>query len=154
MKIRGADIARCAMTAVIAAACIVAPGCASVETTQTQPGIRETIHYLEIVTPQVDETCRALAAARGVTFGPPIAELGNARTADLPEGGAIGVRAPMRGTEEPVVRPYVLVNDINAALKAAEAAGGTVALPPMEIPGRGTCAIYILGGNQHGLWQR
>ncbi|MEO0630653.1 MAG: hydroxylase, partial [Planctomycetota bacterium] len=40
-----------------------------------------------------------------------------------------------------------------AAVKEAEAAGATIALPPMELPGEGTCAIYILGGIDHGLWE-
>ncbi len=112
------------------------------------------VQYLEIVTPLVNETCDALAHAHGVVFSEPIAEFGNARTADLEDGGRIGVRAPMRDTEEPVVRPYVLVDDIEAAVKAAEAAGAKVALPPMEIPGgQGTFSIYILGGIEHGLWQ-
>jgi predicted enzyme related to lactoylglutathione lyase len=111
------------------------------------------VQYLEIVTPSVNETCDALAHAHGVVFSEPIAELGNARTADLEDGGRIGVRAPMRDTEEPVVRPYVLVDDIEAAVKAAETAGAKVALPPMEIPGQGTFSIYILGGIEHGLWQ-
>ena len=111
------------------------------------------VQYLEIVTPSADETCKALAAAHGVEFGEPIAEFGNARTADLVNGGRIGVRAPMRATEDPIVRPYVLVDDIEAALKAAEEAGATVALPPMPIPGQGTFSIYILGGIEHGLWQ-
>ncbi|MEM8835198.1 MAG: hydroxylase [Planctomycetota bacterium] len=111
------------------------------------------IQYLEVVTPAVDETCKALAEAHGVTFSDPVPELGNARTADLASGGRIGVRGPMRDTETPVVRPYVLVDDIHAAVKAAEDAGATVALPPIEIPGQGTFSIYILGGIEHGLWQ-
>lgn len=61
------------------------------------------IHYLEIVTDEVDAVCAAYAAANGVAFG--------------------------------------------------ESAGGQVAHPPMEIPGRGTFAIYIQGRIQHGLWQ-
>jgi predicted enzyme related to lactoylglutathione lyase len=112
-----------------------------------------TVQYLEIVTPSVDETCNALAQAHDVEFTEPIAALGNARTADLKGGGRIGVRAPMRDTESPVVRPYILVDDIEASVKAAESAGGAIALPPMEIPGQGTFAIYILGGIEHGLWQ-
>jgi hypothetical protein len=112
------------------------------------------IQYLEIVTPMVDETCGALSETHGVEFGDPIAELGNARTADLADGGRIGVRAPMRETEEPVVRPYLLVDDIDAAVKAAEKAGAEIAIPPMEIPGQGKFSIYILGGIDHGLWQR
>ena len=112
------------------------------------------VQYLEIVTPSVKETCEVLAEAHGVVFGEPIAEFGNARTAALSDGGRIGVRAPMRATERPVVRPYVLVDDIEAAVKAAEKAGAEVAMPPMEMPGgHGTFSIYILGGIEHGLWQ-
>ena len=111
------------------------------------------VQYLEIVTPSVNETCDALAKAHGVTFSEPIAEFGNARTSKLKDGGRLGVRAPMRETEMPVVRPYLLVDDIEAAVKAAEAAGATVAMPPMEIPGQGKFSIYILGGIEHGLWQ-
>ena len=113
------------------------------------------IHYLEIVTKEVDAVCAAYAAVNGVQFGEPNAGLGNARTAALPGGGMLGVRAPLRDTEEPVVRPYWLVDDIEAAVASAVKAGGKVAHPPMEIPGLGgTFAIYILGGIDHGLWQR
>jgi uncharacterized protein len=112
------------------------------------------IHYLEIVTEDVDAVCAAYAAAHAVQFGKADAGLGNARTAGLPGGGSVGVRAPLHETEQPVVRPYWLVDDIEAALKASVEAGGEVAHPPMEIPGHGTFAIYIQGGVHHGLWQR
>lgn len=111
------------------------------------------VHYLEIVTPSVEETCKALSEAHGVAFSEPIAELGNARTAELSGGGRIGVRAPMHDAERPVVRPYVLVDDIEAALKAAQDAGATIAVPPMKIPGQGTCSVYVLAGIDHGLWE-
>jgi len=111
------------------------------------------VHYLEIVTPDVKATCRALEELHEVSFGEPEAGLGNARTAVLSSGGLVGVRAPMRADEEPVVRPYLLVEDIEAAVAAAEAAGGEIAHPPLEIPGRGKFAIYFLGGIQYGLWQ-
>lgn len=110
-------------------------------------------HYIEIVTEEVDAVCAAYAAANGVEFGEPVTELGNARTAALAEGGLVGVRAPMHETEEPVVRPYWLVDDIDASIAAAVEAGGEVAHPPLEIPGHGTFAIYIQGGIHHGLWQ-
>ena len=77
------------------------------------------IHYLEIVTMEVDAVCAVYAAANGVQFGKPDAGFGNARTAAMPGGGLVGVRAPMRDTEEPVVRPYWLVDDIKAALDDA-----------------------------------
>lgn len=59
----------------------------------------------------------------------------------------------MHAAETPVVRPYVLVEAINSAVKATETAGAKVAVPPMEIPGQGTFSIYILGGIEHGRWQ-
>jgi glycerol-3-phosphate dehydrogenase len=84
------------------------------------------IRFLEIVTPDLDKTCETLAAVHGVTFGEPTPELGNARTASLKGGGVISVRAPMRATESPVVRPYLLVDDIAAAVKEAEARGAVI----------------------------
>lgn len=111
------------------------------------------VQYLEIVTREVDAVCAAYASALNVRFGEPDAGLGGARTASLADGGIVGVRAPLRETEDPVVRPYWLVADIHAALAAAVKAGGRIAHPPMEIPGHGTFAIYVQGGNDHGLWQ-
>jgi predicted enzyme related to lactoylglutathione lyase len=111
------------------------------------------VQYLEIVTKDVDAVCAAYAAAHNVQFGDPVAGLGQARTAAMAEGGLVGVRAPLRETEQPVVRPYWLVDDIDAAVAAVVQAGGQIAHPPMEIPGHGTFAIYVLGGNDHGLWQ-
>lgn len=111
------------------------------------------LHYLEIVTPDVGAVCATYAAANQVTFGAPDARLGFARTAALPGAWLIGVRAPLHETEAPVVRPYWLVEDIHAALAAAEALGCVVAHPPLDLPGLGTFAIYIQGGIHHGLWQ-
>ena len=111
------------------------------------------VHYLEIVTTEVEAVCAAYAAANGVQFGTPDAGLGNARTAKVAGGGLVGVRAPLSDVEEPVVRPYWLVDEIASAVAAVVAAGGVVAHPPLEIPGHGTFAIYFQGGVQHGLWQ-
>lgn len=111
------------------------------------------IQYLEIVTSHPDQTCAALAAQHGVIFSEPTAALGNARVATLSNGGRLGVRAPMRDDEEPVVRPYLLVDDIEAATKAAEDAGAQFAMRATAIPGHGMFAIYFLGGIQHGLWE-
>lgn len=111
------------------------------------------IHYLEIVTPEVDATCAAYEQLQEVTFGKADPGLGNARTATLSNGGIIGVRAPMHESEAPVIRPYLLVNDIDKAVAAVVNAGGEIAHPPLEIPGYGKFAIYFQGGIQHGLWQ-
>lgn len=112
------------------------------------------VYYLEIVTKEVDQVCAAYSAAGGVTFGKPDAGLGGARTAPMAGGGLIGVRAPLRETEAPVVRPYWLVKDIKAAVAAARKAGGQVAVEPTEIPGHGKFAIYLQGGVDHGLWEK
>ena len=112
------------------------------------------IHYLEIVSKERDPVCAAYAAAIGAQFGKPDARLGNARTAAPPEAGMVGVREPMHPSEEAVVRPYWLVDNISAAVAAVVSAGGEIIHPPLEIPGLGTFAIYAQGGNQHGLWER
>lgn len=111
-------------------------------------------YYLEIVTANVDAVCAAYTAATSAKFGDPVAALGNARTAPLDGGGFLGVRGPLHATENPVVRPYWLVEDVEAALAEAVSAGGEIAHPAMEIPGYGTFAIYNHWGVQHGLWQR
>ena len=111
------------------------------------------VHYLEIVASDVDAVCAAYEAANGIKFGSADPLLGGARTAPLPDGSSIGVRGPLRDTEEPIVRPYWLVDDIAAALDAAAKQGAFVAHSPLEIPGKGTFAIYIQGDVDHGLWQ-
>ncbi len=111
------------------------------------------IHYLEIVTPDVDAICATYARIHDITFGEGDPVLGGARTARLANGALIGVRAPMHETEEPVIRPYSRVTDIEHAVAAAAEAGAEIALPPMELPGHGQCAVLIQGGVQLGLWQ-
>ncbi|MEM9744417.1 MAG: hydroxylase [Pseudomonadota bacterium] len=111
------------------------------------------VQYLEIVTPAVDALCAQYAAAHSVTFSSPDAALGGARTARLGDGALLGIRAPLREDEAPVVRPYMLVDDLEAAVAAAQEAGATLALPPMELAGHGRCAIVIQGGIDCGFWQ-
>ena len=111
------------------------------------------VHYLEIVTKDVDAICVTYEQLHGVTFGEREAGLGGARTAPLLGGGMLGVRAPMHEAEEAVVRPYLLVDDIESAVADAVEQGGEIAHPPLELPGHGTFAILIQGGIHHGLWQ-
>lgn len=111
------------------------------------------VQYLEIVSPDVDTLCKTYSQVYGLQFGKPDASLGNARTADLPNGAMLGIRAPLRSNEQPIVRPYFLVDDVEAAVSTAAESGAQVALPPMPLPGHGICAIVIQGGVEHGLWQ-
>lgn len=112
------------------------------------------VHYLEIVTPDVEVVCEQYSKAYGSTFSEPDASLGGARTSELDGGWKVGVRAPMHEAERSVVRPYFLVSEIVESVKAAETAGATVAVPPMEIPGHGSCAIVMKGDIETGFWQK
>jgi hypothetical protein len=111
------------------------------------------LQYLEVVTSNVAGVCSGFEAAQGLKFGPIDPDLGGARVAPLPDGSSIGVRAGLRETEMPIVRPYWLVEDIQAALDAVARCGAVVAHSPLYIAGKGTFAIYIHGGVDQGLWQ-
>jgi predicted enzyme related to lactoylglutathione lyase len=113
-----------------------------------------TIHYLEIVSTDVDALTALYQRVHGLRFGEPDADLGGARVASRPDGSLVGIRAPLAAHEQPIVRVYLAVEDIEAAAKAAEAAGAMVAYPPTRQGQRGSFAIVIYGGVQHGLWQR
>ena len=110
------------------------------------------IHYLEIVTQNVDAVCAAYEKSTGAQFCAPEELLGNARVADI-AGGRIGIRAPMHETETPVVRPYFLVDDVENTLENVVKTGGEIIHAPLEIPGFGKFAIYVQGGNQLGVWE-
>lgn len=111
------------------------------------------VYFLEIVTPDVNAQCKILSFATGTDFSGPVPELGNAMIADMADGGRVSVRAPMGDQEQPVTRPYMLTDNIHAAVKAAEDAGAMIMHAPLEIPGQGIFAIYMLGGVEQALWQ-
>lgn len=112
------------------------------------------IHYFEIVSNDVTAQCSAMEQAHGLSFGEPVADLGQARVAEAPDGSLIGVRAPLAEHEQPITRTYLAVEDIASAVEKAEAAGAMIAYPPTQQGDTGTWAIYILGDAQIGLWQR
>ena len=119
----------------------------------TDKGSVMKIQYLEIVTKDVDAVCELYSQIHAVQFGDAEQNLGGARTATLADGGMLGIRAPLRPTEKPVVRPYMLVKDIKASVAAAAKSGAEIAMPPTEIAGHGQFAILIHGGVESGLWQ-
>jgi predicted enzyme related to lactoylglutathione lyase len=111
------------------------------------------VHYLEIVTVDVQAACELYSKLYGWQFSPVTPELGGAHVADLPDGLLCGIRAPMHEAEKPVVRVYVRVEDIEAAVQRLEGTGAEIALEPVDLPGHGKIAIYIHGGVEQGLWQ-
>ena len=112
------------------------------------------VHYLEIVSDDVDTLIALYQRMHGLAFGPPDADLGQARVATRADGTLVGIRKPLAAHEQPIVRTYIAVADIQEAVKNAEACGALVAYPPTPQGQRGTFAIVIHGGVQHGLWQR
>lgn len=139
---------------VLTAAMALLTGCRTMQNPVQKGPTNMGVHYLEIVCNDVDAQRAALERAHGLTFGPPVADLGQARVAKFPDGSLIGVRAPLAEHEQPIIRTYLEVEDIAKAVKEAEAAGAMIAYPPTQQGDTGTWAIYILGDLQIGLWQR
>ena len=129
--------------------------CQSTSQTIKEKGDKEMqIHYVEIVSSTVDKQCKALEQIHGLSFGPEVQDLGQAKVAKTENGALIGVRTPLAEHEQPIVRVYFEVNNITEAVKAAESSGAVIAYPPTKQGKTGTWAIYILDGIQYGLWQR
>jgi predicted enzyme related to lactoylglutathione lyase len=112
------------------------------------------VHYLEIVSNDVDTLTALYQRMHGLAFGPPDPDLGQARVATRTDGTLVGIRKPLAAHEEPIVRTYLAVEDIQQAVKQAEDSGATIAYPPTRQGQRGIFAIVIQGDVQHGLWQR
>ena len=112
------------------------------------------VHYLEIVSNHVDTLTTLYERMLDCSFGPPDRDLGEARVATRSDGTLVGIRKPLAAHEQPIVRTYLAVEDIQRAVKKAEDSGAIVAYPPTQQGQRGTFAIVIHGDVQHGLWQR
>lgn len=112
-----------------------------------------TLHYLEIVTDDADALIALHERVHALSFGPPDPDLGQARVATRQGGTRVGIRRPLAAHEQPIVRAYLAVDDIELAVKTAAEHGAIVAYPPTRQGQRGTFAIVIQGGVQHGLWQ-
>jgi predicted enzyme related to lactoylglutathione lyase len=112
------------------------------------------VHYLEIISNDVDTLTGLYERMHAFSFGPPDPDLGQARVATQADGTLVGIRRPLAAHEQPMVRAYLAVEDIQEAAKSAEGSGATIAYGPTEQGRRGTFAIVIHGGVEHGLWQR
>jgi predicted enzyme related to lactoylglutathione lyase len=112
------------------------------------------VHYLEIVTDDVDTLVGFYQHVHGLSFGPPDPDLGQARVATQSDGTVVGIRKPLAAHEQPMMRTYLEVKDIQQAAKNAEESGATIAYPPTRQGDHGTFAILIQGDVEHGLWKR
>ena len=111
------------------------------------------MQYLEIVSDDADRLTELYERVHGLSFGAPDPDLGQARIATQADGALVGIRRPLASHEQPIVRVYIAVPDIHEAVKQAEAVGAMLAYAPTRQGQRGTFAILIHGGVQHGLWQ-
>ncbi len=111
------------------------------------------VHYLEIVSNDVEALAGLYERLYGLSFAPPDPDLGQARVAGQADGALVGIRKPLAAHEQPVVRTYLAVQDIHQAMKKAEESGATIAYPPTRQGNQGTFAIVIQGEVEHGLWQ-
>jgi predicted enzyme related to lactoylglutathione lyase len=116
--------------------------------------LKMAVHYLEIVSNDVDALTALYQRMHGLSFGPPDPDLGQARVATQADGSLVGIRKPLAAHEQPIMRTYLAVEDIQQAVKEAEHVGAAIAYPPTGQGQRGTFAIVIQGDVQHGLWQR
>ena len=112
------------------------------------------VHYLEIVSTDVDTLTALYERLHGLSFGPPDPDVGQLRVATHADGTRVGIRQPLAAHEHPIMRSYLAVEDIQQAVREAEDQGATIAYPPTRQGQRGTFAIVIQGGVEHGLWQR
>ena len=119
-------------------------------TGKARPGI----HYLEIVSNDVDTLCATYERVHALSFGPENPDFGHARVAVRPDGSPVGIRRPLAEHEQPTMRTYLEVVDIHKAVEEAESAGAIIAYPPTRHGELGTFAIFIQGDVEHGLWQR
>src|SRR5258708_38185808 len=121
--------------------------------------VRETkskmaVHFLEIVSNDVDRLTGLSQLMLGVSFGPPDPDLGQARIATQADGAVIGIRKPLAAHEQPIMRTYLAVEDIQQAGKAAEESRAMIAYPPTHQGNQGTCASTSQGDGERRLWQR
>jgi predicted enzyme related to lactoylglutathione lyase len=111
-----------------------------------------TISHIEFPADDVERAKRFYAAIAGWEFG---------EMAGIPgfwlfrtgaeAGGGIGKRDETVGK---VVRVYIDVDDLDAAVAAAQANGGTVVTPPSPVPGQGRFAALLdPEGNEIGLFE-
>jgi predicted enzyme related to lactoylglutathione lyase len=113
---------------------------------------RGTIRHIEFPADDIERAKRFYGAVAGWEFG----EMeGNPDywmfRSGNESGGGLGRRGETVGA---VVRVYIDVDDLEGAVAAATANGGSVVTPPSDIPGMGRfAAVRDPEGNEIGLYE-
>ena len=72
---------------------------------------------------------------------------------ELPGGGTGGIR-PTQPTESPSSLSYIRVGDLEKARVRVQSEGGTIVLPPVDVPGMGSFFWFkVPGGPILACWQ-
>ena len=111
-----------------------------------------TISHIEFPADDIERAKRFYAAVAGWDFNEMEGIPGYWLFRTAPEtGGDLGVRGETVGD---AVRVYIDVDDLEGAVEAATANGGSVITPPSDIPGQGRfAAVRDTEGNEIGLYQ-
>ena len=111
-----------------------------------------TITHIEFPADDIDRAKRFYAAVAGWEFNEMPGMDGYWLFRTSPDaGGGLGKRGESVGD---VVRIYIDVDDLEGAVEAATANGGTVLTPPSDIPGQGRfAAVRDPEGNEVGLFE-
>jgi predicted enzyme related to lactoylglutathione lyase len=107
------------------------------------------LDHAEIASMDPAATQKFMETALGLKFTVTGPEMGNYRThgpGEGAKGSSVGIRGRMDPNEEPGNFPYFTVPDIDAALKAAKAAGAHVIMQKTEVPKVAWLAVYIAPG--------
>jgi hypothetical protein len=113
---------------------------------------RGSISHIEFPADDTERARRFYGAVAGWEFGPMegLDDYWLFQTGEQ-TGGGIGKRGETVGT---VVRVYIDVDNVEEAIAAAEANGGSVVTPPSPVPGFGRyAAVRDPEGNEIGLYE-
>jgi predicted enzyme related to lactoylglutathione lyase len=110
------------------------------------------ISHIEFPADDVERAKRFYGAVAGWEYGEMAGIPGFWLFRSSPEaGGGIGKRGEAVGN---VIRVYIDVDDLDAAIAAAQANGGSVVTPPSPVPGQGRFAALLdPEGNEIGLFE-
>jgi predicted enzyme related to lactoylglutathione lyase len=111
----------------------------------------EKIVHFEIMGDDAAKLHKFYADLFGWSIGPAMAEMGNYAMVDAASSGLAGGIGQEQGGGTRVTL-YTQVDDLQATLDKAVALGGKIAMPPTEIPGVVTFAMFQdPAGNVFGL---
>ena len=110
--------------------------------------------WVDLMTPDQQAAREFYSALFGwqIDVGPE--ETGHYGMASLRGHSVAGIGGMMGMEHPPVWNTYLATADVDATCKAAEAAGASIAAPPMDVMEFGRMAfVQVPGGGVFGLWQ-